>query len=186
MTMKASAPIAASAMTAMMNKFLFVTLNNRMIGNSINTAVLGYTGLDLYAGTTATIAVSYSMFASTDAPYCASATAGAITFGDGVITGDPLFMTESVAVANPLYAPTFNPVAVAMNIHLRSKAGYTDKTSGERVTARGASPAIDAGAKGFAYALEPEPNGKRINLGCYGNTPWASSSVANCTVIMLR
>lgn len=161
-------------------------VNSIFFGNSVNTNVLGYTGLDLYADTTATIALSHSMLASTDAPYCASATAGAITFGDGVITGDPLFMTESVEVATPLYAPEFTPSAASLNVHLRSKAGYTDETSGARVTAQGASPAIDAGAKGYAYSLEPEPNGHRINLGCYGNTPWASRSVANCTIIYLR
>ena len=95
-------------------------------------------------------------------------------------------MTESVEVATPLYAPEFTPSAASLNVHLRSKAGYTDETSGARVTAQGASPAIDAGAKGYAYSLEPEPNGHRINLGCYGNTPWASRSVAHCTIIYLR
>ncbi len=40
------------------------------------------------------------------------------------------------------------------------------------------SPCIDAGepASGSAYALEPKPNGGRVNMGAYGNTEQASRS----------
>ena len=38
------------------------------------------------------------------------------------------------------------------------------------------SPGIDAGDPVFSYALEPRPNGKRINLGAYGNTEEASKA----------
>jgi hypothetical protein len=38
------------------------------------------------------------------------------------------------------------------------------------------SPCIDAGDPGYDYTLEPEPNGDRINMGAYGNTPQASKS----------
>lgn len=37
------------------------------------------------------------------------------------------------------------------------------------------SPCIDAGHSNSAYANEPEPNGSRVNLGRYGNTPEATS-----------
>jgi hypothetical protein len=37
------------------------------------------------------------------------------------------------------------------------------------------SPCIDAGEPGFpGFEFEPKPNGRRINLGAYGGTPWAS------------
>ncbi len=39
-----------------------------------------------------------------------------------------------------------------------------------------ASPCIDSGDPGMPYANEPSPNGGRINLGAYGNTPWATIS----------
>lgn len=38
------------------------------------------------------------------------------------------------------------------------------------------SPGIDAGDPACDYNLEPEPNGKRINLGAFGNTPNARTS----------
>ena len=38
----------------------------------------------------------------------------------------------------------------------------------------GDSPAIDAGSKGAL--LEPKPNGRRLNLGYYGGTPYATRS----------
>jgi len=40
------------------------------------------------------------------------------------------------------------------------------------------SPCIDAGDPFSDFAAEPFPNGGRINMGCYGNTPEADPSVA--------
>lgn len=37
-------------------------------------------------------------------------------------------------------------------------------------------PSLDAGAPGDAYANEPAPNGFRINMGAFGNTPLAAPS----------
>ncbi len=37
------------------------------------------------------------------------------------------------------------------------------------------SPCIDAGDPSSPFSLEPEPNGGRINMGAYGNTPFAQS-----------
>jgi outer membrane protein assembly factor BamB len=37
-------------------------------------------------------------------------------------------------------------------------------------------PAVDAGHPSDPYALEPEPNGARINQGAFGNTPFAMKS----------
>lgn len=71
---------------------------------------------------------------------------------------------------DPLFADT-------NTYHLQSPAGcYTGGAFGAGVwtTAPGYSPAIDAGDPVAAYANEPEPNGRRINLGAYGNTEVAS------------
>lgn len=38
-------------------------------------------------------------------------------------------------------------------------------------------PSLDAGAPGDAYALEPPLNGGRINMGAFGNTPLAATSL---------
>ena len=67
------------------------------------------------------------------------------------------------------------------NAHLRTRHGYTDETTGEVVKFTRAecpenSPAIDAGDPKADFSREPEPNGRCVNLGFYGNTPWASMS----------
>ena len=38
------------------------------------------------------------------------------------------------------------------------------------------SPAIDKGRRMRKGLLEPTPNGRRVNLGAYGNTPYATMS----------
>ncbi len=47
------------------------------------------------------------------------------------------------------------------------------------------SPCIDAGDPGSSFSQEPKPNGKRVNLGAYGNTPQASLSSSRGTVITM-
>ena len=32
--------------------------------------------------------------------------------------------------------------------------------------------------------VEPKPNGHRVNLGCYGNTPWATMSPGGTALIV--
>lgn len=70
---------------------------------------------------------------------------------------------------NPLFAD-----AAKGDFHLKSKAGRYDH--GNWLIDTEHSPAIDAGHLDTEYALETAPNGGRVNLGCYGNTPEASRS----------
>ena len=76
----------------------------------------------------------------------------------------------------------------AVNCHLRSKYGYTDEGTGEIVTALGViSPAVDAGDPAGDYRNEPAGrNGRRANLGYYGNTPWATMSASSGLFIFVR
>ena len=76
------------------------------------------------------------------------------------------------------------------NVHLRGGSGYYDEATGELVSAyrmpyESGSPAIDAGRKMRKGLLEPHPNGNRVNLGAYGNTPWATMSKGG-TLIFVR
>ncbi len=71
--------------------------------------------------------------------------------------------------ADPLFAD-----ASGGDYHLRSTAGRF--TPGGWVMDPATSPAIDAGDPGSDHAQETQPNGGRINLGAYGNTPQASRS----------
>ena len=75
---------------------------------------------------------------------------------------------------------------IALDVHLRSKYGMYNN-AGEFIKARGyLSDAIDAGDRNSPYANEPQPNGRRVNLGAYGNTPWASMSMSYGSVYYLR
>ena len=47
------------------------------------------------------------------------------------------------------------------------------------------SPCLDAGAPDKARAaLEPRPNGRHVNLGAYGGTPWASKTLSPPATIL--
>jgi hypothetical protein len=78
--------------------------------------------------------------------------------------------------------------------HLFSRAGYlADGWFGGRWTTNrpraglsGMSPAIDAGDPAADCSAEPDPRGKRVNLGAYGGTPYASLSLRQPSVIVLR
>jgi hypothetical protein len=83
---------------------------------------------------------------------------------------------ESIAgkgnfTADPLFADTLNG-----DFHLKSKSGQYNPVSKNWVIDSIHSPAIDAGDSTSSYTNEPAPNGSRINLGCYGNTIYASKS----------
>lgn len=70
------------------------------------------------------------------------------------------------------------------NVHLRSSAGYYDEITGEFVKfPRESSPAVDAG-KRLSEFNERAPHGNKVNLGFYGNTPWATMSSGGFMIII--
>lgn len=70
---------------------------------------------------------------------------------------------------DPLFADPANG-----DFHLKSRTGRWDCTTW--VTDSESSLCIDAGDPDLDYSNEPKPNGKRINIGAYGNTVEASKS----------
>ncbi|MEI7437618.1 MAG: DUF1565 domain-containing protein, partial [bacterium] len=104
--------------------------------------------------------------------YCAIGTADSFwTHGvNGCISNDPLFVDTTY-------------------FHEQSRVGhYTNGyfSGGGWAVALSNSPCIDAGDDS-AWATEPEPNGRRINMGAYGNTSVASmGSSMQGTIFMLR
>ncbi len=82
------------------------------------------------------------------------------------ITADP---GQGNLLADPLFAD-----APGGDFHLRSFAGR--HTAEGWVNDSETSPAIDAGDPEADYSREPQPNGGRVDLGAYGNTPQASRS----------
>ena len=79
--------------------------------------------------------------------------------GTGNITSDPLFAD-----------------AANGDFHVKSTNGRYVPSTGSFATDSEDSPAIDAGHPSSDFSKEPEPNGSRVNLGCYGNTAEASKS----------
>jgi hypothetical protein len=73
--------------------------------------------------------------------------------GTGNISSDPLFANASNG-----------------DFHVRSINGRFNPSTGQFVKDSSNSPAIDAGNPSSPYANELNPNGGRVNLGCYGNT----------------
>ena len=140
-----------------------------------------------------------TLVGGTDFPYVKEASAGLITWRGNVVTNaNPLFVTEDATVqavqttsGNRIYYTADSaPVLTEINVHLRGGSGYYDEATGELVSAyrmpyESGSPAIDAGRKMRKGLLEPSPNGHRVNLGAYGNTPWATMSKGG-TLIFVR
>ena len=174
--------------------------NSIFFGNVKATTSIDDAGADLTVLDGATANVSYSLF-TTDgiASYGSADTTG----WTGCIFGDPLFVTiPEVASAwiatsgstdaekdiNRRYGAASLGEIAAVNCHLRSKYGYTDEGTGEIVTALGViSPAVDAGDPAGDYRNEPAGrNGRRANLGYYGNTPWATMSASSGLFIIVR
>ena len=73
--------------------------------------------------------------------------------------------------SNPLFADASNG-----DFHVESTIGRFNPSTGLFVNDDENSPAIDAGNPSSDFSNEPDPNGGRVNLGCYGNTDEASKS----------
>lgn len=85
--------------------------------------------------------------------------------------GNRLLRGAGVSSSEPLFA-----AASRHDFHLRSQAGRWDMAAGRWVNDEVTSPGIDAGDPASPFGRETAPNGKRANLGAFGNTPWASRS----------
>ena len=153
---------------------------------------------DVSFGEGAEGSVSYSLFDG-ELEDCVSQTNATVELkADTLKFGDPAFvstnrMDDLVAVANGLtYFKGTAAVQAAiesLDCHLRGGSGYRDETTGVVVkdwTRRryGNSPAIDAGDPKSAYRREPTPCGWRVNMGAYGNTPWATMSKPGTALIV--
>ena len=165
-------------------------------GNTTNGK--GASPADLYVYAGATGRVDHCLFSSAGTNSFAAAAGGTLELATNTCEFvDPLFVTtlaefkalagikSEALVGGKISADD----AAALNVHLRGGTGYRDETTGEVVkdwTRRryGDSPAIDAGDP-KVKCVEPHPNGWRVNLGCYGNTPWATLSKGG-TVLIVR
>jgi hypothetical protein len=167
--------------------------NSIFVGN--NKVAASTVGSDIHVRTGAVVNVSHTMFDANGTDDDRHFTieqvgedSGRINFGEGVLFGDPLLASETLASTNLIvnankkiqsltvgisyYNVSRIEEVLAFDVHLRSKAGRW--TSEGYVSDRKTSPAIDAGDASLPYADEPSPNGFRLNLGRYGGTLEAS------------
>ena len=144
------------------------------------------------SGVDATAHVGYSLFTSDSDLSLGEVSDGKLTETEGCCYGDPLFVTPVGDFTNAVKVTEIGHVAWvwpdfdtmnAFNVHLRGASGYFDET-GALVRYKGNSPAVDTGDPQSAYQNEPSPNGHRVNLGAYGNTPQATMSPAGLMVIV--
>jgi hypothetical protein len=88
--------------------------------------------------------------------------------GQGNMNADPMIVASGTWTDPNTY--------VLGDCHLKSQAGHWNPKTGSYLLDDVTSPCIDAGDPNTAFALEPLPNGDRVNLGAYGNTTEASKS----------
>jgi hypothetical protein len=126
---------------------------------------------------------------------------GTVSVKDSILWGNGVDSTGGVTLAWSCYSNSTdhvnggnntnaNPLFVDTTYyHLKSRGGnYVGGyfSGGTWANASESSPCIDAGDPTSDYSREPSPNGTRVNLGCYGNTPVASKKLPGGTVFMLR
>ena len=147
-------------------------------------------GADIHLGANGHADVAYSLFGGDSASYVSAADESHLAMTN-CVTRDPRFVTstdEFVSAAKvtgelprTAYTTPSAEVIRSFNVHLRGGAGYLDERTGlmDKAYARQRfrSPALDAGDP-KVRCTEPKPNGHRVNLGAYGNTPWATRSPA--------
>lgn len=169
-------------------------------GNMIRSGIPS--GSDIFvSGSAASVDVDYTLFEGEGADYVSGSN---VTVGDhnvygkaGLVTRESAFLacvekggTGSVCrfadAKSRLRFDTNEVSAVsAFNAHLRGRA-YVDETTGTRVEMSGRiSPAVDAGDPASDCSNEPRPNGRCVNMGFYGNTPWATIAKGG-TLVFVR
>ena len=173
-----------------------VSVRNCIFFGNLSKTTSGV-GADLHVGTEGRVAVSYTLFGGNSEEYVTAVDSNSLVMSR-CLFGDPLFVTgvndfavgAEVRGELPKVDWTTPSVDVRMsyNIHLRGGSGYVDEHEG-RVDARFAkskwkSPALDSGDPADKCNREPVPNGRRINLGYYGNTPYATRSTQGSMIFV--
>ena len=144
---------------------------NRQISSALK-------GCDLYlSDANATAEAVYSLFTGTSEKYVASTTLGALTLGEGVREGDPKFVTDldtfNALVSVVKFGSTNGTLAFEPDDATLAAVMAIDVHAGSD-----AAPTIDTGDPDSDYSNEPNPNGGRVNMGAYGNTPEAHTTAA--------
>lgn len=152
-----------------------LTVSNSVFwGNFVvtNAATVG-AAADILIAKNATAEVAYSIFAGVSADYIAAMPGGSVTVAAACKTGDPRLKTkydEFAALLTPANCTAPFTLKKSTNVCLTGDPAGLDGHLRKR------SPAIDAGNPAAEWWREPDPNGHRLNMGAYGNTPEAALS----------
>ena len=141
--------------------------NSVFYGNRLG---VGTEGADVYvrSATANALDLDYSLVTSKELANLKDV-AGVIRMGDHVLTGDPGFVSGLSAI-DDLVVATGLGTTIAYKNDDETLAAVLALDVHE---ASGVSQTIDNGDPASDYANEPDPNGNRVNLGFYGNTPEA-------------
>ena len=134
-------------------------------------------GALLYSSSTTGLQVTNSIVsASTSgtAIYVSGGATPAVRYCD--VTGQTPYsgMSSQTGLNGNLSVDPLYVAVAADDYHEQSKGGHWDAGTGTWVTDAVSSWCLDAGNPASDYSQEPAPNGGRINMGAYGNTPHAS------------
>ena len=178
-----------------------LTVSNSIFWGNFTTTNAATTGAagDILVGKNASVTVGYTLFAGLSEEYVATMPGGSVTLAEGCFAGDPCLVSKFADFAallnpancrQPLMTKGSNVYMVRnpkdLNGHLRGSRGYNDERTGLLTVRRGVSAAVDAGDPAADCSREPGPNGRRVNLGAYGNTPWATRSGPAPMMILVR
>lgn len=154
------------------------TIVNCIFHCNYTTPRNGGLGKAVYGGSVVNVSYSYFDGDPSTTAYINGATV--VNLGDGIKTGDPRLVTREAdlpipTIANGAKYPASEWAKFAnINAHLAGWPHY-DENTGELVSPGGTkSDAIDAGDPASDYSKEPKPNGGRVNMGAWGNTPHAA------------
>ena len=153
-------------------------------------AVADAAGADIEVKANGTLNMTYSLVTGLTSNYINVVSGGTTNIGAGVISGvDPLLATPESEFRGLLVYQSTDPqhwylpstargACAALNVHLRSSAGYMADGQLFRYMNED-SPAIDAGDPKSDRSKEPTISGvgypgRSVNLGAYGNTPEAA------------
>jgi hypothetical protein len=159
-----------------------VNVHNSILWNNQRSRLrTNGTSNDLQVHSDGVCSISHSIVTSLDTVALSGA---ALTLAsDTLYALDPLFVSptdfflqvytigeESISVTSLFTYDTLS----GFDVHLLSSAHYVRNDGSVGRSPGINSPAINLGDRASAYDAEPQPNGRRVNLGAYGNTKWAS------------
>ena len=151
-------------------------------------------GTDIDLKPNGSASVDHTLFGDSQTAF-SDATRAALVLGEGVKFADPMLVTDLETVSANVqrdgftfFSPSAADDLSAINVHLRGGMGYVDESTRRLVTTyrREKSPAIDAGDLDSDWTKEPVLNGRRVNMGAYGNTPWATMSIIPGSIFYVR